>query len=199
MPVPPGDPSNTRLQLRALQDLPAGEEITLSYFPLHWSLEERQQHCQGHYSFRCTCLRCQEEATWVDPETLMSGSEDEDEGMDVEGPAGLPGRYLDESVPQTDALAPGAPGPDPAPLQGTRLQGTAGEGADHVADVAGEGISGPYIQLFLLKYMCPEVACFGTLAPRPGEGRSECNVCGKMRTDQQFMAEVEALAAVGAS
>jgi SET domain len=55
----PGEPTNTRLQLRALQDLPTGEEITLSYFPLHWSLEERQLQCGAQYAFRCTCPRCQ--------------------------------------------------------------------------------------------------------------------------------------------
>lgn len=58
--VPPsaGLPS-TRLQLRALHDIPAGEELTLSYFPLFWPWEERQQACQQQYGFTCTCLRCQ--------------------------------------------------------------------------------------------------------------------------------------------
>lgn len=43
---------------RALHDLPAGEEITQSYFPLHVGYKERQQRLQEDYGFTCTCPRC---------------------------------------------------------------------------------------------------------------------------------------------
>ncbi len=58
-----------------------------------------------------------------------------------------------------------------------------------------------YLQLFLLKYVCPEPQCFGTLAPlvplAPGGGAGpggevlECNVCGAHRTEAQFLQDLE--------
>ena len=50
---------NTCIEFRALHDIPAGEQITQSYFPLTWSYEERQQRCQQQYGFTCNCSRCQ--------------------------------------------------------------------------------------------------------------------------------------------
>jgi hypothetical protein len=37
---------STLVVLRALHDLPAGTELTQSYFPLNWDLQERQQQAQ---------------------------------------------------------------------------------------------------------------------------------------------------------
>ena len=47
-----------QVQFRALHDLPAGEELTQSYFPLHISYHGRQQRCREQYGFECTCPRC---------------------------------------------------------------------------------------------------------------------------------------------
>ena len=49
------------MEFRALHDLPAGEEITQSYFPLMWDAEERQGRCMEIYGFQCRCPRCAEE------------------------------------------------------------------------------------------------------------------------------------------
>lgn len=130
-----------------------------------------------------------------------SAEEDEDgeEEMETEN-AGLPVqpalisadasmREPVEAGPHSAAVPQGPRGPG---TDGS-LSGTGGEAWDG----AREGVSGPYIQLFLLKYTCPRSSCLGTLAPRPGEARSECNMCGGMRSDDEFMAKVEALAAVG--
>ena len=62
------------------------------------------------------------------------------------------------------------------------------------------------VQLFLLKFMCPNPDCFGTLAPlvippgaepptNPAENVYECNVCGGRRTEAQFLADLEQPAA----
>lgn len=56
--------ANTLVQLRALHDIPAGEQLTASYFPLPWDYTERQERCQTQYGFTCTCPRCREEFTW---------------------------------------------------------------------------------------------------------------------------------------
>ena len=48
-----------QVEFRALHDVPAGEEITQSYFPLNVDYVQRQQRLQGDYGFTCTCPRCQ--------------------------------------------------------------------------------------------------------------------------------------------
>lgn len=49
-----------------------------------------------------------------------------------------------------------------------------------------------YLQLFLLKYVCSGVGCYGTLAPAgPGSSQLECSVCGVQRSEMEFLAELE--------
>lgn len=60
--------SNTALHLRMLHALPAGEEVTQSYFPLTWTFYQRQERCRDQYGFLCSCPRCREEATWPQEE-----------------------------------------------------------------------------------------------------------------------------------
>lgn len=49
-----------------------------------------------------------------------------------------------------------------------------------------------YLQIFLLKYLCPSEGCFGTMAPCLGSDMHECSVCGRQRSEAQFLAELEA-------
>lgn len=58
--------SNVCIQFRALHDLPKGEELTVSYFPLVTSYQERQARCREQYGFECMCPRCKQESTWND-------------------------------------------------------------------------------------------------------------------------------------
>eukprot|EP01025_Chloroclados_australasicus_P040668 TRINITY_DN4257_c0_g1_i3.p1 TRINITY_DN4257_c0_g1~~TRINITY_DN4257_c0_g1_i3.p1 ORF type:complete len:344 (+),score=37.23 TRINITY_DN4257_c0_g1_i3:162-1193(+) len=53
-----GGEQTTVMQLTALHDIPAGEELTISYFPLDWDYEERQERCNEVYGFNCQCQRC---------------------------------------------------------------------------------------------------------------------------------------------
>lgn len=48
-----------------------------------------------------------------------------------------------------------------------------------------------YLQLFLLKYICPKPSCQGLLAPVLDQDVFECNVCGNKRTGQEFLAELD--------
>ena len=48
-----------------------------------------------------------------------------------------------------------------------------------------------YLHLFLLKYVCPQPGCFGTLAPGVGTDVFSCNICGQQRSEAQFLAELE--------
>lgn len=52
------------MRFAMLHDLPAGEEITQSYFPLGLHFVERQLRLREQYGFICTCPRCVEEAHW---------------------------------------------------------------------------------------------------------------------------------------
>lgn len=54
---------------------------------------------------------------------------------------------------------------------------------------ANGGVDAAYIEVFLIKYVCPRENCFGTMAPCAlGSTTHECNMCGCMRTDAEFMA-----------
>ena len=77
----------------------------------------------------------------------------------------------------------------------SEAEGVSGE-AEVMGDEAeegGEGADAGYIQVFLLKYVCPQADCFGTLVPtHPGSTVQECNMCGCRRTEAQFLANLEA-------
>jgi hypothetical protein len=125
----------------------------------------------------------------VDPEALMDDGDDDDGILDMDAEGDAVVSDIDLQVPAGVAFPATHSSADP-------------QGSDNAAEPtendANEGVTGPYIQLFLLKYVCPRVACFGTLAPRLGERCSECNLCGKTRSDDDFMAAVQAMADVGA-
>ncbi len=53
------------------------------------------------------------------------------------------------------------------------------------------GVDPTYINLFLLKYVCPNPECGGTLAPELGTDRYECNMCGLRRSEADFLAELQ--------
>ena len=142
--------ANTAVQIRALHDIPAGEEVTLSYFPLPWTFPERQERCQQEYGFTCTCGRCKEEAAWP--------SEEGGVGDAAMADAGGSGAGSEQQQGEAD----------------------------------GEPDAG-YISMFMMKFVCPEEDCLGTMAPlQLGSDVAECNVCGHMRTEAEFLAELEA-------
>ena len=117
---------STSMKFVALHDLPEGEEITQSYFPLDWGVADRQTRCRTVYGFLCTCPRCS-------------------------------------------------------------LEGVGSE-ADRSQEVD-EG----YVAVFLLKYLCVDEACEGTMVPVLGsaDGIHACNVCGRTRTEAEFIQGLE--------
>lgn len=68
-----------------------------------------------------------------------------------------------------------------------------GEGMPAAGDGEGEAVDESYIHMFLLKYVCPREECFGTLAPVQASDRLECNMCGLIRTEAEFMQELESM------
>jgi SET and MYND domain-containing protein len=115
------------------------------------------------------CL--QEEATWSegDSEWEIEG----DEGM--EDAAASP-----QGEAEGSACGHVQPGQQQAPPQ--QAEG-------------GGGVDPAYINIFLLKFVCPVEGCGGTLAPLPPPGATdhfECNMCGRRRTEAEFLAELQA-------
>lgn len=272
--------------------VPAGEEITQSYFPLPWPLGERQQRCREDYGFECTCPRCKVRpvrrpgsgsgvargaargVAAVAGSACPGGKQGQGSGLYFscfwlatmeglqasfvlqDGWAGLLhcGTHLGASAAAPfnsckQAIAPlcrsGATYILPLswPLQeeaiwseeesewetdddaGMEDAEAAGGGAggsacahahaDGAQQQGQQGAAGPaaagqegqqqqhadpaYINLFLLKYVCPREGCYGTLAPLPGQPAGqpdgplfECNMCGGRRSEAEFLAELEA-------
>lgn len=63
------DSTRAECVVRALRDIPAGEEVCISYVPVSDSLAKRQEALNGR-GFVCTCQRCEEE-TKADPQMLV--------------------------------------------------------------------------------------------------------------------------------
>lgn len=57
--------------------------------------------------------------------------------------------------------------------------------------VAAAGCTDEYIQMFVMKFVCPQEECFGTMAPTFGTNKAQCNMCGHVRSEAEFLAEVE--------
>ena len=45
-----------------------------------------------------------------------------------------------------------------------------------------------YVQMFMMRFLCPQEDCGGTLAPILGTDVQECNRCSHKRTNAEFMA-----------
>jgi len=162
-----GAPDAAHASFRTLHDLPAGTEVVQSYCPLGWTYAERQAHCAEVYGFACACPRCLTEAQFSDEEDEEGGWETDEEMASASGEEG--GAEAEDAGagagPSGDGAAEGAPG---APLEPA------------------------YLHLFLLKYVCPAGECGGTMAATPGGGACVCSVCGTVRSDAQFLADLEA-------
>lgn len=172
--------SNAALYLRTLHAIPAGEELTISYFPLHWTLNERGMRCREQYGFECRCPRCQEESTWL-------SEEQEDEGEDE-------GETLSDAGDAQDDISSAGDDEDLGDAvevdHHQQQHGACDEGG--ADEMEGEArVDDAYISVFLAKYVCPDESCLGTMAPLPGRPDvCECNLCGGLRTGAQFLADL---------
>lgn len=79
---------NTDITIRAINDIPEGREVCLSYFPANWGYTERQQRLMEDYGFHCICDRCEVEKNWKNDDDNDEGMEEEDEDERVEGMEG---------------------------------------------------------------------------------------------------------------
>lgn len=157
-PDRPG-PGNTDIVVRALHDISEGREVCISYFAANWRYADRQRRLLEDYGFRCECDRCQVESRWKDDDN--NGDEgDEDDTMEAEEGEDV-GDDGDDGMEDGDV---GADGDDDFP---------------HA--------------YFFVRYLCDSEGCWGMLAPLPPSPNGElshvfeCNLCGKMRKEEDDM------------
>ena len=65
--------------------------------------------------------------------------------------------------------------------------------AEESSDSSVDGIDGAYVQMFLMRYLCPQEDCGGTLAPIYGTDLQECNRCSHRRSNADFLASLDSL------
>ncbi|KAL6659032.1 hypothetical protein ACP70R_003072 [Stipagrostis hirtigluma subsp. patula] len=160
-PDRPG-PGNTDIVVRALHDIPQGREVCISYFAANWRYADRQRRLLEDYGFRCECDRCQVESQWKDDDDNGGGDEDGDDTMEEE-----------------EAEEDGEDGGD--------------DGMEQEEDGDANGDDDFPHAYFFVRYLCDSEGCWGMLAPLPplpnGELSHvfECNLCGKLRKEEDTM------------
>jgi SET and MYND domain-containing protein len=158
-PDRPG-PGNTDIVVRALHDIPEGREVCISYFAANWRYADRQRRLLEDYGFRCECDRCQVESQWKDDDD--NNGDDGDDTMEEEG--------------EDDAGDRGDDG----------MEEEEGDGATNGND------DFPHAYFFV-RYLCDNEGCWGMLAPLPPSPNGdlshvfECNLCGKLRKEEDAM------------
>eukprot|EP01034_Spumella_vulgaris_P025970 gene25970-32482_t len=68
--------------IRAIVDIPAGEEVVYSYVPLYQSTKSRKAQLQSAYGFNCTCARCLSGNTSSDPSSSSGSVPAEDQSVE---------------------------------------------------------------------------------------------------------------------
>eukprot|EP01062_Namystynia_karyoxenos_P013768 TRINITY_DN1494_c0_g1_i1.p1 TRINITY_DN1494_c0_g1~~TRINITY_DN1494_c0_g1_i1.p1 ORF type:complete len:492 (+),score=134.56 TRINITY_DN1494_c0_g1_i1:76-1551(+) len=190
--LPPGAPRCTTV-IRALQAVPKGQEVCISYAPLEYRVDERKQHLYEAYGICCRCSRCRLE------ERLEREAEAEEEGEEAE-----------EGQEEADGDERGEEEENEEEDQGSNegTDGASGEALYHV---------------FMTRFLCPGEGCGGTLVPfrlaaepqqqQQGDaagaprqwpsadapeaaghpsGCFECNTCYSVRTEADFIRAMEA-------
>jgi len=164
------------LRLMALDRIPAGAEVTMSYLPVTEPLARRRRRLRHTFGFDCACARCLLETEWA--------KQDGDRVGDVaEETRAAGGRVSASSSSDAvrDALATEMDDEDDA-----RLAGLSPEELERRSDRLP-----PEYAVWFARNVCPVSECGGTLAP-PNETATHmtCNACGFRRTDAAFYASL---------
>lgn len=154
---------------RALYDLPAGTEITLSYVPLEWNFRERQDYLFEEYGFRCDCDRCLIESQYESDDGINTNNNNDLDMDSMEYQEAMESMEI-EKASKTNAFGPAATSTKSAAVDDT------------------------YVGLYLCRHMCTTDDCTGTLTPsigfqveNPDTSYYECNVCNLRRSHEEFM------------
>ncbi|KAL3675008.1 hypothetical protein R1sor_024956 [Riccia sorocarpa] len=190
--------SNTDIYIRAMHDLEPETEISISYFPINWPYELRQERLEKEYGFKCTCERCDTEQAWSDVE---NGGEEGLEEEETQDEASLE-KVVQELNLKASTLESARNGEEEKNIEAEEDEEQDGE-----EDVE---IDGDFEHaMFFVKYLCPVEDCGGTMAPIPQQPDTnlhersdddedadlfltmECNMCGHVRTGDEFRKDLE--------
>ena len=162
------------LRLMALDRIPAGAEVLMSYLPVTEPLARRRRRLRHTFGFDCACARCALEAKWA--------VEDGDRvGDAAEETRAAGGRVF-------------AAGEDDA-FEEALANRMDDEDDERVASLSAEELERrfdripPEYAVWFARNVCPSAECGGTLAP-PNDTATHmtCNACGFRRTDEAFYA-----------
>jgi SET and MYND domain-containing protein len=151
------------LRLIAVDAVPMGTEITMSYLPIDEPLASRRRRLRDTFGFECHCARCELEMRWAREDGDGVGDEGEDFGCPDDAARDRLAAEKDEDDQKKMASL----------------------SADDLKRRS-ERVPSEYA-VFFLKNLCPDPECGGTLAPpNPRAAHMTCNACGSERTDERF-------------
>ena len=167
------------LRLVAIDRIPAGTEITMSYLPVSEPVGRRRRRIRDTFGFSCECERCRLETSWAREDGDPTGDEPNVAGSN-------PGVGADAFFT--------AEGEAAAEARAAAAEEAMEEEEDRRAaslDVAERERRAdrmpPEFAMWFARNMCPEEGCGGTLAPpNTTADHMTCNYCGRRRTDEEF-------------
>ena len=167
------------LRLMALDRIPAGAEVTMSYLPVTEPLARRRRRLRHTFEFECSCQRCCVEMQWAREDGDRVGDVDEETRR-----AG--GRCFSSSASAasdsfTESLTNAMDDEDDE-----RMASLSPEELERRSD----RVPWDYAVWFA-RNVCPVSECGGTLAPPNATAtHMTCNACGFQRADEAFYAQL---------
>lgn len=180
----PNPPGPTELRLVAIDKIPAGCEVTMSYLPVSESCARRRRRLRNTFGFGCDCERCVIECAWAREDGTATG----DEGGAFEDASRRAREARDEAAElEADAYA------DALDRESNELEETANRSLDDAERTRrADRIPATYA-LWFVRNMCPVDGCGGTLAPpHVTADHMTCNYCGARRGDEEFFRRLDA-------
>eukprot|EP00898_Chlorokybus_atmophyticus_P002744 jgi/Chlat1/3470/Chrsp23S03667 len=189
-----GPDSNTVVEIRAMHDVVEGTELVMSYFPINQTYAQRQRRLKEEYGFDCACQRCQVESAWSDEEEEEDGGHAAGDGAGGEVGVGSSKTQQANGAEQDEGEV------DDAEANNDQDEDDGVDDFPHM--------------MFFARYLCPSDSCGGTLCPEEGtyherdsprgdafwdrydyveSGVMECNMCGRKRTEEEFVEEMARL------
>lgn len=176
-------PGPTELRLVAIDKIPAGCEVLMSYLPVSESCARRRRRLRNTFGFGCECERCVIECAWATEDGAATGDED---------------WYRDASRRAREARD------EAAELEADAIADALDRECDEKEEVANQLLDAaeltrradripPTYALWFVRNMCPVDGCGGTLAPPHARAdHMTCNYCGERRSDEEFFRRLDA-------
>ena len=178
-------PSPTELRLVAMDKIPAGHELLMSYLPVNEPCASRRRRVRRTFGFSCQCERCALEVEWAVQDDAPTGDEPDGSAF-----ASTEGGAEGGAESNTELAWDAADAAVDAALEEREASAFESISEDERTRRA-DRIPATYA-LWFVRNMCPVDGCGGTLAPpHTRADHMTCNYCGENRTDEQFFAQLQ--------